>query len=137
MSKKVNFFKLPFILVTILAACILFEKPLKFVYVYERCEGIYKNSQAVKHSTGKRSYDIIAHPVIMFKTADGQEHEFCSSLTYKDIRPFSFGDTVPVIFNPANPVTAEINSIKAIWFRPTALFILVELFMFAVGIRKY
>ncbi|MEZ7890363.1 MAG: DUF3592 domain-containing protein [Candidatus Wallbacteria bacterium] len=131
---KLNMFL--FMAITIFGALILFYEPLKFVYVYERGHGLYKKVVSVKHSYGKGRYDFLGHPLIEFTTADGMKHEFRSYLTYDEFLPYQAGDVVPIVFDPAYPVTAEVDRIMAIWYRPALLFILVEFFALAVSFKK-
>lgn len=59
-------------------------------------------------------------PLIEFKTEGGQSQTF-SSNTKSTARPYEVGDHVEIIYDPADPERALINSVSALYFGPILL----------------
>jgi len=70
-------------------------------------------------------------PVVRFTTAEGIAIEFRSSVGTSS-PPYSIGDTVGVLYLPANPEKANINSISGLWTGAIILSILGSIF-FLIG----
>lgn len=59
-------------------------------------------------------------PQVRFVTSDGQKHEFTSTVS-SNPRGFEVGDKVTVLYDPAAPNTAQINTFLQLWFGPVLL----------------
>ncbi|MBI5654730.1 DUF3592 domain-containing protein [Candidatus Uhrbacteria bacterium] len=70
-------------------------------------------------STSKKSADTFA-PRIKFTLPDGSSQEFTSTLS-SSWKFYRVGQKVDVLYDPAQPDTAEINSFFALWVGPCIL----------------
>ncbi|PBJ09034.1 DUF3592 domain-containing protein [Flavobacterium sp. ACN6] len=59
-------------------------------------------------------------PVISFKTKSGQEITFSSSIS-SNPPSYSVNETVEVLYNPADPKEANINTFSSLWIGPLIL----------------
>jgi len=72
------------------------------------------------------------HPVVAFVTASGQQESFESS-SGSSISYYSVGDKVTVLYDPAHPDNASIDSWTELWLAPTIVLFMGSVF-FLVGI---
>ena len=68
---------------------------------------------AIEQSESKDSY--VYHPVVKFVTADNQAIKFRSSIG-SNPPSYRIGESVDVIYIPAEPHKAKINSFMSLWF---------------------
>ena len=100
-------------------------------------EGTVVDLAGERNSDGKTMYS----PVVEFTTADGRTLQFTGS-TSSNPPSWSRGDTAKVLYQPANPEQARLDSFMETWFGPLILgfFALVVLLvgyaLFWGGIQK-
>ncbi len=61
--------------------------------------------------------DNMYYTTVMFKTEEGDEHEFKSKTSYS-YRPYVNGEKLEVIYLASSPSSAIVNSFSEIWFMP-------------------
>ena len=74
----------------------------------------------MRTSQGHDGNDLTYAPVFRFIDDSGQGHTVASSL-YQSPPAFQVGDSVPVLYLPANPQSARINTFGQVWFIPIFL----------------
>lgn len=101
------------------------------LFLYLGITGYVKKAELVQHSTKTIGYvkeNILHksrkrssyHPLIQFKTEDGQTRTFESDLSSNPPK-YSVEQPVEIIYDSADPRNAEINNPWALWFSPTLL----------------
>ncbi|WP_455382070.1 DUF3592 domain-containing protein [Salinispira pacifica] len=71
---------------------------------------------------------VIYYPVVQFKTQDGKTIDFRAASGSQRPR-FSVGDSVSVMYDPANPSDSRINSLWGVWGAPLILLGIGALFL--------
>ncbi|MGH6932218.1 MAG: DUF3592 domain-containing protein [Dongiaceae bacterium] len=77
--------------------------------------------------------DVVYRPRVRFRTADGRDQEFTSTIGSKPAG-FYVGEVIEVMYDPARPSDAHINSFFQLWFAPLVLggmgttFVILSLF---------
>ncbi len=88
-----------------------------FIRVARTATGIVTE---MRTSQGHDGNDLTYAPVFRFTDDSGQGHTVASTL-YQSPPAFQVGDSVPVLYVPANPQSARINTFGQIWFIPIFL----------------
>ncbi len=76
--------------------------------------------ELVKHTSSGKSRSVTYAPKVRFTLPDGSVHEFVSTMSSSK-SSYAVGQPVNVLFDPAKPDTAEIDSMFVIWFGPGIL----------------
>lgn len=87
--------------------------------------------ELVRHVSSGSKRTVTYAPRVRFVLPDGSVHEFTSEMSSSD-PGYTVGQPVKVLYDPAKPETAEIDSWFVIWFGPGILGFLGAVF-FAVG----
>lgn len=93
----------------------------------------------VQKSKGLRPDSFKEHyPIIKFRTIQGEEVKFISSLPYNPER-HKIGDWIEIRYQPRNPQNAEIYSFYSLWSKFFAVFIAGFIFALigAIAIYRY
>lgn len=101
-----------------------------FVERAQKAQGIVTNIETHVSSGSRRSTTYAPH--VKFTLPDGSVHEFTSGMS-SSRSPYAVGQPVKVLYDPAKPEEAEIDSWLAIWGGPGILGILGIAFT-AVGV---
>ena len=98
--------------VVLLVACGLTARYSRnFAASAERAEGTVID---LSRSTGKSQGNSVYHPVVSYRTAQGEEIEFISSWGSRPA-PYRRGAKVTVLYDAAEPQEARIESFFALW----------------------
>lgn len=76
--------------------------------------------ELVRHVSSGRNRSVTYAPRIRFVLPDGSNHEFTSTMSSSN-PGYSVGQPVKVLYNPAKPDEAEVDSLLAIWGGPAIL----------------
>lgn len=94
---------------------------------YERAAGVVKAEKSVKIEDNSRRRNsnnygnVKNYPVVVFNAKDGKEYMFMSKVSVNLFSP-KVNDRVFVLYNPQNPIDAEISSFGTLWVLPISLF---------------
>jgi hypothetical protein len=88
-----------------------------FLNISSAAEGVVTDL-VLSHSSSSRSG--VYHPKVSFQTEAGENIEFNSSFG-SNPPSYNKGDRVKVLYDPANPNHASINSFFSLWFAPLLL----------------
>ncbi len=95
-----------------------------------RAEGEYVVSKGEEGTKIERKYRY--RPEIRFKTHAGRTIDFIAPIATRPSR-YAIGDPVEVIYDPANPQAAQINSFLYLWFF-TLMLVGFGLFFVGMGV---
>lgn len=87
----------------------------KFLENAIKSEGIVVKYEGTLSSNSARIAKMMYAPVVSFNSSEGKSFEFESALSSND-KPYMLGERVTVVYDPSNPLNAEIYSFTRMWF---------------------
>lgn|GEM_PF-2195389 len=102
-------------LLLLVPGIIAFAHSLSFAMRAQRTEAIFEG--AIKRNT---SYGVMDYPTFTFRTPDGQEVPYTSSVGSSS-QEYPPGSRLAVLYDPAHPDQAQADSLFGVWLLPVVL----------------
>ena len=101
--------------VSLVPGLVALGQDLAFAVRAQRVEAVF-DAAALRNS----SYGLMYYPEFTYRTKDGQELTYKSSLGSSD-QEYSKGDRITVLYDPAQPDHVEADSLFGVWLPPVLM----------------
>jgi len=121
--------------VSLLCALYFFLDTANFVRIAKPIRGRVVRL-ATRQSTGFRWPASTYAPVVTFTTPEAQVVTFTATVSSNPSR-YEVGDTVPVLYDPLNPVRARLGTLLDLWFWSLLLVVFGAIFLATSYVQRF